>query len=172
MEDLNDVLKPKTIHANNLEFFVFLPNDLNKGKFIIRNENENFRNAIAAKTAGNTSFQEKQYDVAINNYSAAIEMFESMDEDLYDIELAVCYQNRAAAKEYMKNLYGSISDATKAIELNGYYSKAYFRRAKAYYQLTHFYRALQDIVQACILERFKNETYTKMVGNIIAKIGM
>lgn len=128
MDNLDELLRPKTVHANNSELYVFLPNDLNK--IVSDGEiNEKFRDAITAKNAGNTKFQQKQYDAAISNYNMAIEMFEKMDQKLCALELAVCYQNRAAAKEYKKNYDEAILDASKAIQLNDHYSKAYFRRA-------------------------------------------
>lgn len=171
MDTLNEALKEKSINADKLEFFVFLPNDLNQ----IKSENDtkknnNFADAVAAKDKGNVYFQKRQYDVAIEMYSSAIEKFEN-NETSCNLELAACYQNRAAAQIYMKQYGNSISDATKAIELNDHYSKAYFRRAKAYHEQKKYYRALQDTVQASILERFRNKTYTDMIGVLLTQIG-
>lgn len=170
MDNLDEILKEKTIHANNSEYFVFLPNDLNTIK---SNSSENavFRDSITAKNAGNIAFRKKRFDDAIKHYDMAIEMLQTVDQDMCAIELAICYQNRAAAKEQMKNYNGAVSDASKAVELNDHYAKAYFRRAKAYYGQKKYYCALQDIVQACILERFKNKTYTDMVGDLMTRIG-
>ncbi|XP_037036051.1 mitochondrial import receptor subunit TOM70-like [Bradysia coprophila] len=114
-------------------------------------------------------FQNKQYAAAIRMYDDAIEKFENIERS-YNLELAVCYQNRAAARMHLKDPNGSISDADKAIELNEHYSKAYYRRATAYNAERKYFRALQDTVQACILERFQNKTYTDMVCFLLTRI--
>lgn len=171
MDNSNTVLKQKSPHANNSEFFVFLPNNLNQIESNSKEDkNVEYVCAVAAKNAGNNDFQHHRYDAAIGKYTDAIEKFESSDR-MYNLELAACYQNRAAAKEYLKDYVGSVLDASKAIELNGHYSKAYFRRAKAYFEQKRYYRSLQDIVQACILERFKNKTYTDIVFVLLTLIG-
>lgn len=171
MDNANDALKEKSFHANNSEFFVFLPNDLNQIESNNRMKgNENFVQAIAAKDEGNVYFQNQQNEDAVRMYSVAIEKFEN-SKRVCNLQLAVCYQNRAAATMYMKKYDNAVSDASKAIELNAHYSKAYFQRAKAYNEQRKYYCALQDIVQACILEKFKNKTYTDMVGVLLTKIG-
>lgn len=167
MDNFNEILKAKSVHANQAEFFVFLPNDLKRIKVKV---NKKFDDAIAAKNEGNDNFRKKEYDAAIKNYDVSIEKFECLDKPC-DLELAACYQNRAAAKEYKKIYEDSISDASKAIQLNGHYAKAYFRRANAYKEQRKFYCALQDIVQAYILERFKNKIYNNMVGVLLTLIG-
>lgn len=172
MENINQRLKRKTIHADELEYFVFLPNDLTDIKSVSGiNANPVFQEAVAAKNAGNTSFQDERYDDAIRHYSQAIEVLEEMNTKSCAPEMGVCYQNRATANAYNKNLVDSIRDASKAIQLNEHYSKAYYRRAKCYYDLKKYYRALQDITQACVLERFKNPLYISMIVEIIAGIG-
>lgn len=171
MDDSNEDLKGKSIYANTSEFFVFLPNDLNQIKSSSHLKgNENFVGGIAAKDEGNIYFQNQQYESAIRMYSVAIEKFGN-SQRVCNLELAACYQNRAAAKMYLRQYDDAISDASKAIELYDHYSKAYFRRAKAYIKQRKYYRALQDIVQACILERFKNRMYTDMVAVLLNQIG-
>lgn len=171
MDNSNEALKEKSVHANQLEFYVFLPNDLNQIKSKNRLKgNENFRAAIAAKDEGNIFFRNQQYDAAARMYTVAIEKLESIQQ-MCNLELAVCYQNRAAAEMSMKKYCDSFLDASKAIELNDHYSKAYFRRAKVYNEKRKYYRALQDTLQACILERFQNKTYTDMVGVLLSQIG-
>ncbi|XP_037033876.1 mitochondrial import receptor subunit TOM70-like [Bradysia coprophila] len=168
MDNSADVLKEKSVHANKSEFFVFLPNELNQ----IPSDNRGIRRLIdanAAKQEGNIHFQNKRYGDAVRMYDEAIERLEK-GEDVHSLELAVCYQNRSAAQMLMKNLDKSITDASKAIELNEHYAKAYYRRAMAYNEQRKYYRALQDVVQACILERFTNTTYNNMVGSLLTRI--
>lgn len=174
MENIDQRLKAKTIHANELEYFVFLPNSLTDIKYIAAGINANpiFGEAIAVKNEGNSCFEDEQYDDAILHYSRAIDMIEEMNTKSCAPQLGVCYQNRATANALKKNYVDAISDASKAIQLNEHYAKAYYRRAKCYYDLKKYYRALQDIVQACILERFKNPMYNSTVVEIITGIGM
>lgn len=165
-------LKQKSSNADASEYFVFLPNNLTDIKSVSGiNTNPVFCEAVAAKNAGNKSFLDEQYDDAIRHYDQAIRILEDMNTKACAIELGVCYQNRAAANAEIKNYGDSVSDASKAIELNEHYAKAYYRRALCYYNEKKYYRALQDIIQACVLERFKNQTYIDMVVKIIAQIG-
>lgn len=172
MENSNELLQEKTVHANNLEYFVFLPNDLLSNKSVSGiNGNRTFRDAITSKNAGNKCFQDKEYDEAISHYNKAIAILERMNNKSCAPELSVCYQNRSAAKALKNNYVESISDASKSIELNEHYSLGYFQRAKGYYDQQKYYCALQDIMQACILEKFKNDKYIDMVIEILAEIG-
>lgn len=63
-------LKQKSINANTLEYFVFLPNnltDINSVSSI--NASPIFRDAIATKNAGDASFNNGKYDEAILRYN-------------------------------------------------------------------------------------------------------
>lgn len=174
MENIDQRLKPKAKHANELEHFVFFPNNLTDVNSIAAGISANpiFREAMAIKNEGNSRFQGEQYDDAILHYNRAIEMFEEINTKSCAPQLGVCYQNRATANAFKKNYVDAISYASKAIQLNEHYAKAYYRRAKCYYDQKKYYRALQDIVQACVLERFKNSMYNSTVVEIIARIGM
>lgn len=171
MDNSNDTLKEKSVHADKSEFYVFLPNDLNQIKPNNRaKKSEQFNDAIEAKNEGNIKFQSGQYAAAIETYGEAIEKFENI-ERLHNLELAAYYQNRAAAMMHIHELGGSISDASTAIELNEHYSKAYYRRAASYNGQKKYFRALQDALQACVLERFRNKAYTDLAGLLLARIG-
>lgn len=75
------------------------------------------------------------FDEAVELYTKAIELCETE---------AVYYANRSFA--YLKTeLYGgALSDASKAIEIDPKYSKAYYRRATANMALGKFKLALKD----------------------------
>lgn len=170
--NIDQRLKQKSINANKSEYFVFLPNnltDVNAASNI--NVNQICRDAIAAKNAGNKCFEDHQYDEAIQHYNRAIEIFEGANTKSYASALGVCYQNRATANAFKKNYVDAILDASKAIELNEHYSKAYYRRAMCYYDQNRYYCALQDVIQACVLERFRNQLYINATVEIMAGIG-
>lgn len=153
------------------EFFVFL----SENSVVAETDNENgnaaLDSAIKIKNAGNVHFQTKKFDEAIALYTKAIAKLQGIDDKTCTRELAICYQNRAASYEHKKKFDQSAADATKAIELNELYAKAYFRRAKAYIGRKKLYHALQDIVQACILEKFRNKSYNKIAADINSQFG-
>lgn len=172
MENIGQRLKQKSAKANKSEYFVFLPNNLTDISTINANPVDPvFQRAIAAKNEGNLNFEKERYDDAIRDYDRAITIFEEMDSELCATALSVCYQNRATAKACKKNCISAISDVSKAIKLNEHYSKAYYRRAMCYKDQKKFYLALQDIMQACVLERFKNLHYISAAIKIVAEIG-
>lgn len=169
---IDQPLKRKSINATKSEYFVFLPNkltDINAVSSI--NASPIYVEANAAKNAGNECFENDQYDDAILHYNRAIDIFEEANTKSYAFALGVCYQNRATANAFKKDYVDAISDATKAIELNEHYAKAYYRRAMCYYDQKRYYCALQDIMQACVLERFKNKLYNNTAVEIVAGIG-
>ncbi|KAL1900263.1 Palmitoyl-protein thioesterase 1 [Sporothrix stenoceras] len=91
--------------------------------------------ALAAKNDGNKAFLKHDWPTAIDHYSQAIELDGS--EPTY-------FANRAQA--YLKTeAYGyAIADATKAIELDPKFVKAYYRRALASAAILKPKDALQD----------------------------
>lgn len=160
-------LKKKTKFATT-EAFVFFPT----AKPIRKTEESAvIRDALVFKDIGNEYFQEKNFDDAIANYNKAISKMEKIDIKTNFVELALCYQNRAAAHEQMKEIESSIMAATKAIEIDETYAKAYYRRAKGFIEQQKLYCALQDMVQACILEKFKNKMYNNIVAELNSRFG-
>ncbi|KAI8874266.1 protein phosphatase-5 [Ramicandelaber brevisporus] len=87
------------------------------------------------KDLGNEQFKLKHFEKAIEHYSASLEL---------DPESPVVLCNRAFA--YIKTeAYGAaLIDANKAIEINGNFTKAYYRRAAAKIALHQFKPALAD----------------------------
>ncbi|KAG4077531.1 hypothetical protein HA402_002958 [Bradysia odoriphaga] len=171
MATIHQRLKHKSSNAKIYEYFVFLPNNLTDISSISSNDNDpKFRDAVAAKNTGNACFENDQYEDAILHYNKAIDILEGMDSKSCAVLLGVCYQNRATAHASQKNFAEAISDASKAVELNEHYSKAYYRRAMCYYVQKRYYRALQDIMQACVLERFRNKLYINTAVEIVAEI--
>ncbi|CAK7217909.1 Palmitoyl-protein thioesterase 1 [Sporothrix bragantina] len=96
--------------------------------------------ALAAKNEGNQAFLKHDWPAAIELYSKAIDLDDS--EPTY-------FANRAQA--YLKTeAYGyAIADATKAIELDPKFVKAYYRRALASAAILKPKDALQDF-RTCV----------------------
>ncbi|KAH2155983.1 Palmitoyl-protein thioesterase 1 [Aspergillus fumigatus] len=91
--------------------------------------------ATALKVQGNKAFAEHEWPTAVEFYTQAI--------DKYDREPSF-FSNRAQA--YIKlEAYGfAIADATKALELDPSYVKAYWRRALANTAILNYREALKD----------------------------
>lgn len=119
------------------------------------------------KETGNQNFSRKNYTQAIEHYTKGIELSESMTPTVKSEDLAVLYQNRAAANEALGSPEKVIEDCSKAIELNKNYAKAYLRRARAFEKLQRYDEALVDAFCTNILEKFQNQNTIRMAENIV-----
>lgn len=129
------------------------------------------------KVQGNEAFKTGDYNGAINCYTEAIN---ACPKD-QSTDLAVFYQNRAAAHEKLGNWAEVVNDCSAALQMNNKYVKAILRRAKAYEQLEDLESALfgmymlkpfkgffadgsssLDYTAGCFLEEFKNQVRIKV----------
>jgi len=78
------------------------------------------------KDKGNEEFNKGNYETAIENYTYATEC---------DPKNAIFYNNRANCYHKMGKYDKALRDATKAVELNSGYEKAWFRKAAAEMEL-------------------------------------
>lgn len=129
------------------------------------------RAAMQIKDDGNKYFAEANYEKAIEAYGAAIDVLNELDIDKCRRQLAICYQNCAYVYETLRKYSLVIENATKAIEIDETYAKAYFRRARAYVVEKKIYSAFQDVMWASILQKFKNKEYNKMAVQMNSKFG-
>lgn len=130
-----------------------------------------YQNAIHIQNMGHDELAAKNFAKAIEVYGDAVVILQSLDVAKCCRELAICYQGQAEAYEHSNELGLVIETATKAIEVDATYAKAYFRRACGYMAQKKSYLALEDIVWACVLNRFGNDTYNKMAADINAQHG-
>lgn len=79
-------------------------------------------------------FSEQDYPLAVELYSKAIDIFPT----------AVLYANRSITHLKLESVGYALTDASRAIELDKTYVKAYYRRAAAYMALGKFKQALKD----------------------------
>ncbi|MEW5297871.1 MAG: hypothetical protein WDW36_001050 [Sanguina aurantia] len=91
--------------------------------------------AEAAKDAANKLFKEKHFGKAIEGYTAAIAL---------NPKSAVYYSNRAFAHVKMENYGAAAADASKALEQDPRYIKAYYRRGDAQFMMGKVKLALKD----------------------------
>ncbi|XP_011700177.1 PREDICTED: mitochondrial import receptor subunit TOM70-like, partial [Wasmannia auropunctata] len=125
-------------------------------------------NARKYKNLGNEYFKKEKYDEAIIQYNKAIDICPKIKANAND--LAIYYQNRAAANEQLKKYNDVKADCTKALELNPKYMKALLRRARALEQLGDLEAALDDLTTARIDEHFSNQTINAMADEISEKL--
>lgn len=119
------------------------------------------------KQTGNQNFSRKNYDVAIEHYTQAIELSQTIEPSIKLDDLAIFYQNRAACYEAIGNVDKVLEDCSKAIELRNTYVKAYSRRARAYEKLEDFDNAMVDAFCANLLEKFQNQSSMLLTENIV-----
>ncbi|KAL5360354.1 hypothetical protein BJX96DRAFT_165093 [Aspergillus floccosus] len=91
--------------------------------------------ATALKVQGNQAFKEHEWPTAVDFYTQAIEK--------YDREPSF-FCNRAQAHIKLEAYGFAIADATKALELDPAYVKAYWRRALANTAILNYRDALKD----------------------------
>jgi import receptor subunit TOM70 len=112
------------------------------------------------KAMGNKVFAEKKYDLAVEHYTRAIELFPN----------AIFYCNRAAAFLNLEKYDLSIKDCAEAISLDPKYIKAFHRRACAYEKSEDHQSALHDYLTVCALEKFSNPNSMQPVDRMITSI--
>lgn len=123
--------------------------------------------AAAVKLRGNKYFKGGKFELAIQCYTEAINLCPEENKT----DLATYYQNRAAAYSQQDNSEQVIADATKAIELNNKYSKAFMKRARAYEQLNRKEECLQDLTAVCMIEGFNNPNWMVQADRVLKEIG-
>lgn len=161
-------LQPKTSQATDEPFVFFTLKQIDVAD---REEESKIRAAVQMKEDGNKHFVDKNYEKAIEAYDAAIDALNQLDIETCRRELAICHQNRAYVHETLRKYSLVIEDATKAIEIDETYAKAYFRRARAHIVENKIYSAFQDVMWACILQKFKNKVYNQMAIKMNSKFG-
>lgn len=101
------------------------------------------RKAEEYKNLGNAAMQQDKPDVAILQYSKAIDC---------DNSNPVYYCNRAASHNKLKNNKLALRDCQVAIKIDPSYAKAYGRMGLAYTQMNNFQAALESYVKAAELD--------------------
>ncbi|TPP64119.1 Mitochondrial import receptor subunit TOM70 [Fasciola gigantica] len=133
-------------------FPIYFPGSKAQLKEDVEVPNTPLEAAIALKNRGNKYFKAGQYAKAIQLYEDGLEHC-PLDAIT---ERAALFQNRAAAKENLRQYESAIVDCTAALDLSPKYLKALNRRAHIYEKLEQWEDCLPDVVACCIFEEFKN----------------
>ena len=99
--------------------------------------------AQAYKAKGNEAFSAKNFPVAIENFTAAIEL---------DPASHVLYSNRSAAHASMNDYTKALSDAEKCVALNKSWAKGYVRLGAAYHGLKKYSDAINAYKSGLAIE--------------------
>lgn len=105
------------------------------------------------KKWGNHHFEKKNYAEAIESYTKAIEC---------NPEVAVYFANRAQCQLFEQRYGACEADCTLAIQLDGNYLKAYYRRALARIQLGKTEPAREDLEYVLAREPANRDAKTKL----------
>ncbi|PYH33821.1 protein serine/threonine phosphatase PPT1 [Aspergillus neoniger CBS 115656] len=107
--------------------------------------------ATALKVQGNKAFAEHEWPTAIDFYTRAIEKYDK-EPSFFMLEVEAHIKLEA---------YGfAIADASKALELDSNYVKAYWRRALANSAILHYKEALKDF--KAVIKREPNNRDAKL----------
>lgn len=129
------------------------------------NRDKMSRTVKELKDLGNELFAAKNYGESIRMFSEAINAWDTGDDDLL---VAMCFQNRAAAKEHDGgySVDDMLSDCEEALKYNPRYAKAYLRKARLLNMRKEYMTALTCVFCATQLDP-ELETQT---GNILAAL--
>lgn len=109
---------------------------------------------------GNEFYAQGKFDEAIWSYTLAIE--------IYPVDPA-SYSNRAMVNLKLENYDAVIEDATKALDIDADYVKAYHRRGKALMALKEYKKAQADF-QSCINRKIKDKEIMHCMAEVCEQI--
>ncbi|KAG2136574.1 ADP/ATP carrier receptor [Suillus bovinus] len=116
------------------------------------------------KTRGNTLYQNRKFQQAVDMYTRAIQVA-TKSEPVYYSNRAACYMNMTPPKYEL-----AVQDCDEALRADPSYVKALNRRANALEALSRNQEALRDFTAATILDKFQNESAAQAVERVLKKI--
>lgn len=121
----------------------------NKSKTQGEPVDEKLEKAAELRAAGNKAFTNKEYDEAIQLYTAALE--------LSDSNAHLLYSNRSAAFLFKGEHEKAIEDAQKCLDLKPDWSKAYFRMGKALMAVEKVEEAFKQFYKGTLIDKNSEE---------------
>jgi len=137
--------------------------------------------ALDIKTKGNELFKKNEFEQAIQLYTQAIETCPPHRQ----VEIAVIYQNRAAANERLENISEGILDCDQSVKSNNKYGKALDRRSKLHKKaaaalgdsddvlekkIEHLKQSMEDISLVAQMDGYKQEQLI-FVDEVLKELG-
>ncbi|KAH7886688.1 ADP/ATP carrier receptor [Phlebopus sp. FC_14] len=120
--------------------------------------------AGSLKSQGNSLYQARKFDEAVDLYTQAIKVSPKVDPIFYS-NRAACFMNMAPPQ-----FERVVVDCDAALHEDPSYVKALNRRANALEALSRYEDALRDFTAATILEKFQNETAAQAVERVLKKL--
>ncbi|KAK9174047.1 Calcineurin-like phosphoesterase family protein [Cryptosporidium meleagridis] len=127
-------------------------------------ENTNSVNDSASeqyKIKGNESFKSGKYYEAIEYYSLAIKTSQASNET-QNKNLHIYYSNRALCHIRLENFGSAIEDSGESIKYCPSFSKAYYRRGIAYFNLLKYSLARKDFMTVLNLTQNDRDAQSKI----------
>ncbi|KAE9394939.1 mitochondrial outer membrane translocase receptor TOM70 [Gymnopus androsaceus JB14] len=124
-------------------------------------EEERSRIAGLFKAKGNEAYKARDFSVAAQLYTRAIETSPKAEPVFYS-NRAACYMNMEPPKHALV-----VEDCDAAIKLDSNYVKALNRRAMACEALERYPEALRDFTATTLLEKFTNQTTQLAVERVL-----
>jgi import receptor subunit TOM70 len=119
--------------------------------------------AAALKAKGNSEYSARQFEIAAEHYTRAIEISPKPEAVFYS-NRAACYVNMSPPKYEQV-----IDDCTEALKLDVGYIKALNRRATALEAVERYKESLRDFTAAAMLDHFKSESTANSVERVLKK---
>ncbi|OII71867.1 phosphoprotein phosphatase related protein [Cryptosporidium ubiquitum] len=113
------------------------------------------------KIKGNESFKSGKYNEAIEYYTLAIKTSQASNE-AQDKNLHIYYSNRALCHIRLENFGSAIEDAGESIKCYPSFSKAYYRRGIAYFNLLKYSLARKDFMMVLNLTENDRDAQSKI----------
>ncbi|WOL03519.1 tetratricopeptide repeat protein 1 [Canna indica] len=108
------------------------------------------KQANDAKEEGNKLFRTGQYEDALLQYEVALQIASEVPSPV-DV-CSMCHGNRAACFLKLNRYKDTVTECTKALELNPSYVKALVRRAEAHEKLENYDEAIADMKKVIELD--------------------
>ncbi|KAL4066371.1 hypothetical protein V8B97DRAFT_2066284 [Scleroderma yunnanense] len=125
---------------------------------------ERVKRAGSLKSRGNSLYQARKFDQAIELYTEAIRV-SPKPEPIFHSNRAACYMNMSPPQ-----FERVVEDCDSALRHDPNYVKALNRRANALEALSRYEESLRDFTAATILEKFQNEAAAHSVERVLKKL--
>ncbi|WOL15800.1 tetratricopeptide repeat protein 1 [Canna indica] len=118
------------------------------------------KQANALKEEGNKLFRAGQYEDALLQYEAALQIASELPSSV-DV-CSMCHGNRAVCFLKLNRYKDTVTECTKALELNPSYAKALVRRAEAHEKLENYDEAIADMKKVIDLDPANDQAKTSI----------
>lgn len=109
-------------------------------------------------------------EIQLKGLNATIQMFSKRSSEICN-DVISAYHDRSLVFYHLKRFDECIADATFIIEMRPFYSNAFMIRSRALLRGNRVYEACDDILRACLLEKFAENEINAMLAIIVKTIG-